>query len=136
MGESQGGEQAGLFSALKHIAATVLASGKTRLELLSNEIEVEKLRAIRLVLVAQGMLFCFGVGIVLAVAFLVALFWEQRLAILGIFAFVFLGLGGMFAGRFRQESRRSDRIFAASLAELEQDLRHLKAMAGHEPPAR
>lgn len=136
MGETQGGEQVGLFSALKNIAATLLAGGKTRLELLSNEIEVEKLRAIRLVLMAQGMLFCFGVGIVLAVALLVALFWEQRLAILAIFAFAFLALGGMLLGRFRQESQRSDRIFAASLAELEQDIRELKAMAGHEPPAR
>ena len=44
MGETEGGASAGLLSALRNIAATVLASGKTRLELLSNEIEVEKLR--------------------------------------------------------------------------------------------
>ena len=136
MGESQGGEQAGLFSAVKNIAATLLASGRTRLELFSNEIEVEKLRAMRLVLMAQGMVFCFGIGIILAVALLVALFWEQRLAILAILTFAFLALGGVFLGRFRQASQRSDRIFSASLAELEQDIRELKAMAGHEPPAR
>lgn len=136
MGETQGGEQAGLFSALKNIAVTLLASGKTRLELLSNEIEVEKLRAIRLVLMAQGMAFCFAVGILLAIALLVALFWEQRLAVLAIFSFVFFVLGGVFLARFRQASRRQERIFSASLAELEQDLRELKAMAGHEPPAR
>lgn len=136
MGESQGGEQAGLFSAVKNIAATLLASGRTRLELFSNEIEVEKLRAMRLVLMAQGMVFCFGIGIILAVALLVALFWEQRLAILAILTFAFLALGGVFLGRFRQASQRSDRMFSASLAELEQDIRELKAMAGHEPPAR
>lgn len=136
MGESQGGEQAGLFSAVKNIAATLLASGRTRLELFSNEIEVEKLRAMRLVLMAQGMVFCFGIGIILAVALLVTLFWEQRLAILAILAFAFLALGGVFLGRFRQASQRSDRMFSASLAELEQDIRELKAMAGHEPPAR
>lgn len=136
MGESQGGEQAGLFSAVKNIAATLLASGRTRLELFSNEIEVEKLRAMRLVLMAQGMVFCFGIGIILAVALLVALFWEQRLAILAILTFAFLALGGVFLGRLRQASQRSDRMFSASLAELEQDIRELKAMAGHEPPAR
>ena len=136
MGETQGGETGGLLSALKNIAATLLATGKTRLELLSNEIEEEKLRAIQLVLMAQGVVFFFGVGIVLAVALLVALFWEQRLAVLGIVSAAFLVLGGVFLDRFRQASRRPDKAFAASLAELQEDLRQLKAMSGNEPPTR
>ena len=48
MGERPGGETGGLLSALKNIAATLLASGRTRLELLSNEIEEGKLRVIEL----------------------------------------------------------------------------------------
>lgn len=136
MGETEGGASAGLLSALRNIAATVLASGKTRLELLSNEIEVEKLRAIRLLLMAQGMAFCFAVGVILAVALLVALFWEQRLAVLAVCTLAFFAFGGVLLGRFRRESRRPERLFAASVAELEQDLRQLKAMTGHEPPAR
>lgn len=136
MGETQGGETGGLLSALKNIAATLLASGRTRLELLSNEIEEGKLRAIQLGMLAGGAFFCFAIGIVLVVALLVALFWDQRLAVLGIFSAVFLALGGYFMARFKQASHRPDKIFAASLAELEEDLRQLKSMVSHEPPTR
>ena len=136
MGETQGGETGGLLSALKNIAATLLASGKTRLELLSNEIAVEKLRAIQLAMLGAGVVFCFGIGILLVIALFVALFWDQRLAVLCIFSAMFLVLGGYFLARFRQVFRRPDRIFAASLAELEEDVRQLKTMAGHEPPTR
>ena len=136
MGETQGGETGGLLSALKNIAATLLSSGRARLELLSNEIEEGKLRAIQMGMLAGGALFCFAMGIVLVVALLVALFWDQRLAILGIFSVVFLALGGYFLVRLKQASHRPEKMFAASLAELEEDLRQLKSMAGHEPPAR
>ena len=136
MGETEGGASAGLLSALKSIAATLLASGKTRLELLSNEIEIEKLRAVQLMLTALAMAFCFGVGVILAVALLVASFWEQRVAVLAVCTLAFFVAGGVLLGHFRRRARRPDRLFAASMAELEQDLHQLKAMAGHEPPAR
>ena len=85
-----GGETNGLFAALKGIAATLLASGKTRLELLGNEIEEEKLRAMQLLLMAQGMVFCFGVGVILAVALISVLFWDNRLLVLGVLRCYFL----------------------------------------------
>jgi uncharacterized membrane protein YqjE len=135
MGEREGAPN-GLFSALRSIAATLLASGKTRLELLSDEIEAGKLRAVELLFATLAVFFCFSVGIVLAVALLVASFWEQRLAILAVCALAFFALGGVLLARMRRESRRSERIFAASVAEMEEDLRQLTAMSGHEPPAR
>lgn len=134
--EETHGERAGLFSALKHSATTLLATGKTRLELLSNEIETEKLRALQLVLTAQAMAFCFAVGIVLAVIFLVVLFWEQRTAALGIFTLGFLALGGYFLVRLKQAAQRPDKAFAASIDQLQEDIRQLKSLTGHEPPAR
>lgn len=135
MGETQGGEHGSLLSALKNIAATLLASGKTRLELLGNEIEEEKLRALQLVFMALGMAFCFGLGILLVVALFVALFWESRLLVIGFFAGIFLALGGFFLARFRGMARRPEKAFAASIAELQEDLRQLKSIVGHEPPA-
>jgi uncharacterized membrane protein YqjE len=131
----QGGESLGLLSALKSIATTLLASGKTRLELLSNEIEEEKHRAIKLVLMAQGMVFCFGIGTLLAVALLTVLFWDSRIAVLGLCTLLFLLAGGVFLALFRRATQRSERVFAASIAELQEDIRQLKAAAGHEPPA-
>ena len=125
----------GLFAALKDVAATLLAGGKTRLELLGNEIEEEKLRAMQLILVAQGMVFCFGVGTLLAVALLTALFWDSRLLVLGASAAVFLVLGGVFYAAFKLATQRPEHIFAASIAELQEDLHQLKAAVGHESTA-
>ena len=135
MSDMQGGENSGLFAALKNIAATLLASGKTRLELLGNEIEEEKLRAIQLVLMAQGMVFCVGVGAVLAVVLLAELFWDNRFLLLGTLACLFLILGGVFYMMFKRATHRPDRVFAASIAELQEDIRQLKEAVGHEPPA-
>ena len=125
----------GLFAALKDAAAMLIAGGRTRLELLGNEIEAEKLRAMQLILVAQGMLFCFGVGTLLAVALLTSLFWDNRLAVLAASAAFFLGLGGFFYAQFKRATHRPEHLFAASLAELQEDLRQLKAAADHESPA-
>ena len=135
MAESAGGDTNGLFAALKGVAATLLASGKTRLELFGNEIEEEKLRAMQLLLLAQGMVYCFGVGVILLVALISVLFWDSRLFVLGVFALLFLLAGGFFLARFKKATQRPDRVFAASLAELKEDLRQLKAAMGHEPPA-
>ena len=136
MSDHQDGETSGLLGALKSIVATLLTSGKTRLELLGNEIEEEKLRAIHLVLMAQGMVFCFGVGVLLAVALLAVLFWDGRLLVLGMSAGLALFFGGVFYNRFKSLARRSEPMFAASIAELQEDIRQLKAAAGHEPSAK
>jgi uncharacterized membrane protein YqjE len=125
----------GLFTALKNIAATLVAGGKTRLELLGNEIEEEKLRALQLILVAQGMMFCLGVATLLGVALLVSLFWDNRVAVLAASALLFLGFGGLFYFRFKRATQRSEHLFAASIAELQEDLRQLKTAVDHESPA-
>jgi uncharacterized membrane protein YqjE len=135
MSDNQGGESSSLFAALKNITATLLASGKTRLELLGNEIEEEKLRAIQLVLMAQGMVFCFGVGTLFAVVLLTMIFWDSRILVLGTLTVLFLVLGGVFLTLFRRATHRPERVFAASIAELQEDIRQLKAAVGHEPPA-
>lgn len=129
------GRNAGLYAALKGVAANLLATGRTRLQLLGSEIEEEKLRAIRMVLMAQGMVFCFGVGVLLLVALTVALFWDNRIALLGGSATLFLLLGALFYRQLIRSTQRPEPVFAASLAELEEDLRQLKAATGHDRPA-
>ena len=135
MSNEPGGANSGLFAALTSIAATLLASGKTRLELLGNEIEEEKLRAVHLILLAQGMVFCFGVGTLLAVALLTALYWDNRLLVLSFSSGFFMIIGGFFYTLFKRSTVRPRKVFAASLAELQEDLRQLKAAAGHESPS-
>lgn len=135
MSENGGAANRGLFTALRNIASVLLASGKTRLELLGNEIEEEKLRLVELFLMAQGMAFCFGVGTLIVIFFFTALFWESRLLVLGIAALLFLLAGLIFHARYQRALQRPERLFAASIAELQEDLRQLKEAAGHEPEA-
>jgi uncharacterized membrane protein YqjE len=141
MNKPQGGESAGLstsqntglFTALKNVSATLLATGRTRLELLGNEFEEEKLRAIRLLLLAEAMVFCLGIGVLLFVALLSLLFWDNKVAIVGGFAGLFLLLGLVFFSALKSASQRREKPFASSLSELEEDLRQLKAAARNEP---
>lgn len=125
----------GLFAALKNIAATLIASGQTRLELLANEVEEEKLRAVRILVMAFGSAIFLGVGTLVLVAFLCAVFWDSRLLVLGLSAAIFLAGGILFFIGLRQACHRPDRMFAASIAELEEDLRQLKAAVGHNASA-
>lgn len=126
------GEQGGLFAALKNVSANLLVTGRTRLELLGNEIEEEKLRAIRLVLIGQALAFCAGVGLILLIALLTALFWESRLVVLGGSAFLFLGASFVLWRLFQRETTRTEPVFAASLAELQEDIRQLREQMEHE----
>ena len=122
----------GLFASLKRIAATLLASGRTRLELLANEIEEEKVRATQMLMMALGAMFCLGAGVLVLILFLAVLFWESKVVVLGASCLVLLLLGLVFVAGFRHAAQRPDRMFAASLAELEEDLRQLKAAVGQD----
>lgn len=134
-GSDTAGQNVGLFTALKNVSATLLATGRTRLELLGNEFEEEKLRVTRLLLIAEAMMFCLGIGILLLVALLAILFWDNKIAIVGGFAGLFLLLGVVFYQALMRATQRQDKPFASSLAELEEDLRQLKAAVRNESSA-
>ncbi len=125
----------GLFGSLKGLVATLLATGKTRLELLGNELEEEKLRTINLVVTALGTVFCLGVFILLAVVFLAVLYWDSRLVVLGVATGFFLLLGLYLLSQLRRLMQRPQPMFSATIAELQEDIRQLKAASGHEQQA-
>ena len=128
-GEVGGG---GVFAAVVNLATTLLASARTRLELLSNEVAEEKMRAMRLLIAAQGMLFCLGLAVVMAVGWLCVQFWEARLLVLAIgFAF-FLIMAFVFYRFLRFYAERPQRVFDASIAELQEDIRQLKVALENE----
>ena len=126
------GARGGLFAALKNSAATLLASGKTRLELLSNELEEEKIRAARMLVMGLGAAFCLSLGVLVLILFLTVLFWESRVFVLGTSGVVLLVFGVYCVAGFQRARQRPERMFAASIAELEEDLRQLKATLGHD----
>ncbi len=125
------GGREGFFAALQNIAATLLAIGQTRLELLGNELEAEKLRTLRMLLLALAGVFCAGVGVLLVVALLTLLLWEQRLGLVLALALLFLAAAVVFYRALMRMVNSPASAFAATLAELNEDIRRLRAASGH-----
>lgn len=122
---------AGLMGSIKQLLSTVTSIASTRLELLANELQEERLRLTQMLLFTLFALFCFGVGILLLTAFIVVLFWDDhRLAALGALSAIFLALGTLMAMRLRSKAQARSRLFSASLAELTKDREQLET--GHE----
>lgn len=116
----------GLFAALRKLLAAVVASGRMRLELLGTELQEEKVRLLSLLAMGVGALFLFGLGIVLAIVFLAAVFWEYRVAVFGISAFLTLGGAFLLLALAKRQATQSSQMFKASLAELDADLARLR----------
>ncbi len=125
------GEGGGVWGAARAKAATWVAMGHTRLELLGNELEVGRISAMRQVMLALAMLFCIGLGVVLTLIALALLFWEQRLLIMALASALFWALAAYFYVAMRRRDAEAQPLFADSLAELKEDLRQLKAASNN-----
>lgn len=117
-----------LSASLKGLAGTVLTLLQVRLELLGVEAQEEVVRVVGLLLwgVAAALLLSLGLGF-LAVFITVALWETHRLLALGVFATLFLTLGGIATWMAYQRVRRESTLFASSLAELRQDREQLRS---------
>ncbi|MDD5299284.1 MAG: phage holin family protein [Gallionella sp.] len=126
----------GLLGSAKRLAATLTSIVSTRLELLANELQEERLRLTQMLLFALCALFCFGMGLLLLSVFIVVLFWDDhRLAVLGALSVVFFVSGSLAVLLLRGKAQKKSRLFSASLAELARDREQLGAVregAGHE----
>lgn len=126
----------GLLGSAKRLAATLTSIVSTRLELLANELQEERLRLTQMLFFALCALFCFGMGLLLFTVFIVVLFWDDhRLAVLGVLSVIFFASGSLAALLLRGKAREKSRLFSASLAELARDREQLGAVregAGHE----
>ena len=122
----------GLFAALKNTAATLLGMLQTRLELVSNEIQIEKLRLLRQLALFLAVIFFGGLGLLLAVVLTTLLFWEQRIVVVAMFTALFLGLAGFFYAALRRSTALSEAVLTTSLSELQKDLAKLKKAAGRD----
>lgn len=125
----------GAFAAAKNIVATALAVGQTRLELLGNELEIARITAMRQLMLAQALLFCVGLAVVLTVACLALVFWDNRVVVVALASAIVWGLALYCYLAMRRTAAKTEPVFAASLAELQEDLRQLRAATGHGRPA-
>lgn len=104
------------------MASTLLAIFQTRLELLSNEIEEERLRIGQILLYGIVALFFSGLAIMLLTVFIVVLFWDSyRLLVLGSLAMLCFVAGFVAWYEFRRVARKRFKLFSTSLDELDED---------------
>lgn len=121
-------QSAGLFESLKRLAATLLAMGSARLELLSCELEEQRVRLTSMLVWTLIALFCAALGVVLATLFVVVVFWDtNRVLVLGILVCLFFLAAALAWNVVRREAKAKPRVFAASLAELSKDREWLSA---------
>ncbi|HET7776215.1 MAG TPA: phage holin family protein [Azospira sp.] len=123
---------AGFFVSLKRLLATLVATGKTRLELLATELEEEKIRVTQLLVFAVAAMVFLCIGMVLLVALIAATFWESRIVVFSVFSLIFIGGGLALTATALRLGRRRSALFHNTISELQADLEALRAAQAEE----
>jgi len=114
------------MESIKRLLSTLTSIVSTRLELLANELQEERLHLTQMLVLSLFTLFCFGIGVLLLTAFIMVLFWdEHRLAVLGTLSVIFFALGMLMTMLLRSKMQAKSKLFSVSLAELAQDREYL-----------
>ena len=121
-------QSAGLMESLRRLASTLVSIVSTRLELLANELQEERLHLRQMFVYALFAIFCFGMALLLLTIFVVVLFWDDhRLAVLGGLSILFFALSLLLATVLRVRARSRSKLFSFSIAELSKDRDQLDA---------
>ncbi|MDD2701195.1 MAG: phage holin family protein [Sideroxydans sp.] len=121
-------ESDGLFASLKRLLGTLLAIVSTRLELLANEWAEERMRLVRMLMLALLAVFFVCMAVVLFSIFIVAMFWHDHpLLATSLLAMSFFVMSVVCALSLRRLLHQRPVLFSASLAELRNDRQELGA---------
>ena len=124
--QEPGASAGGLLTSLRRVGASVAAIVHSRVELATLELERERIRVTRLVLLGLLAFLFLGLAAITATIFVIVLFWDsQRLVAIGFLTVFYIGVGAgvlMFA---RREAAESKRPFAATVEELRKDREYL-----------
>lgn len=112
----------GLLQSIKNLGQSLLGAAQTRLEILANEVEEERVRLEQLLLVTLAAVFCLGMATLLGIAFLVIYFWDtHRLITVGMLALTFLAVAVALGWNLRTRAKSRPKPFAATRGELAKD---------------
>jgi uncharacterized membrane protein YqjE len=121
------GHTESLLESLRGLVKTFIALVQTRIEIFASEVDEERTRLERIVVLAASAMFCMGLAIVLIVLLVAVVFWDSnRLLAIGVLAALFMlaGLGLLLA--LRAAVRQRPKFLAATLAELRKDEKELE----------
>jgi uncharacterized membrane protein YqjE len=114
------------MESLKRMAGTLLVIFQTRLELLTIEVEEERLNIKLMLLYGSIALLFFALATVLLTAFVVVVFWDSyRLQVLASFIGLYFVAGALAWYALSRLANRKSKLFSASLAALADDRDHL-----------
>ena len=110
------------MESLKRMTGTLLVIFQARLELLSIEVEEERLNIKQMLLYGSLALLFFGLATILLTAFVVVVFWDSyRLQVLASFVGLYFVAGALAWNALHRVANRKSQLFSASLAALADD---------------
>mgnify|MGYP000744709503 CR=1 FL=1 len=114
--------QENLLSSIKNLVATGASIAKTRLELLSVDVQIARSQFLRSFVMIVSALFFLFFGLLMLALLMVIYNWESdRLMALSLLASAFLSIGMILAALVIQSLRTMPKLFEASIAELAKD---------------
>ena len=117
-----GGGTPGIIASLRRLARNAVGIIQTRLELLANELEEQRVRTLQIVVLGAIASFCAALGVMLLTAWVVVALWEQhRLATLAVLALLYFVASGVALWMLKAKARERPKLFSTSLAELRRD---------------
>lgn len=120
-------EKHGIFHSLRHFWGDAAEAVRDRLRLFANEAEEARIRTVAGLLRALLALFCLMMTLALSVVILLLAFPAQQLTLAVVLAVFFL-LAAIILGLLSRASFARGKLFAASIAELQEDVRALRGM--------
>jgi uncharacterized membrane protein YqjE len=112
----------GVMDSIRTALATTARLVRTRLDIISTELEEQREWLQSLMLLAVTGLFFVSMGLVLVTLFVVVLFWEtHRVAVLGGFSALYLGVGIWAILTFRNMLHKRPKLFTTTTQELARD---------------
>lgn len=112
----------GILSTAKTMFSTLLSMVQTRVSLLANELEEDRLRMIRLLFLGLLVMFFFCLSVVLFTLLVIAVFWDtNRLLAIGLVASFYLVIAAVLLAYVLREAKHKPKLFSVSLAELAKD---------------
>ncbi len=128
--QSTSAPHSGLLRSLRNLLATLLATVRTRGELLQVELEEEKLRVAGITAFAVAGAFFLALAAVVLTLFVILLYWEShRVLATGLIALVYLISGVACVLVARSRAKVKSTLFVASLAQLRKDGERLSSPA-------
>jgi uncharacterized membrane protein YqjE len=112
----------GVLGALRRLTGNAVALLHTRLELLITEIEEERSRLVRILVLSVIAAFFLSIGVLTLTIFIILLAWEKHgLLVAGALATLYLAIGIALAFCVRNLAKTRSMLFSSSLAELKKD---------------